>query len=107
LSSKPILSVVRALFVVPTEEDFQTSAYNATAWHRERCSEDERRENFRRFIENHNNTAGCFVKSGGGKLTPNMQEAQVFGWSRNAKENLQRYKAPYYEIIPVTIEMAK
>lgn len=105
MKNTAILSVVRALQVVPTEADFLASHLNAD-WYRDRYPEDKRREDFRRYIADHNTRTGFFVKSGGGKMTANMQEAQIFGWSRKAKENLNGYKAPYYEVIPVTIEVA-
>lgn len=47
--------------------------------------------------------AGKYIKSGGGQPTTNIQEAQIFGWSRNAKENLKRYDPKVYDIIPITI----
>jgi hypothetical protein len=47
-----------------------------------------------------------FIKSGG-SYTKNLQEAQLFGWSPRSKQTLRRYKnEKYWEIIPVTIEVA-
>ena len=53
---------------------------------------------------------GLYIKSGyGGTVgaTSNLQEAQIFGWSRNAKNSLKRYENDQFQVIPVTIEVAK
>lgn len=107
MSSKPILSVVRISHITVTDELFRASQYDSD-WRKSIVPDEaERYRQFCEYINNHNSQAGFYIKSGGGEPTPDMQQAQIFGWSRSAKENLKGYVAPYYEVIPVLIEVAK
>lgn len=83
-----ILSVVRGLYVDPTDKELRDE------WGAE-------------HIKYHNDAvAGAYIKSGGRDATDNLQEAQIFGWSRKAKENLTRYTVPFYEVLPIRVEIA-
>jgi len=47
--------------------------------------------------------AGQYIKAGGG-MTGDLQEAQVFGWAKRARDNLAVYRGRSgYEVIPVEI----
>ena len=43
----------------------------------------------------------------GGTNQRELQKAQIFGWSRNAKKNLARYEnhPEHYKVLPIKIEL--
>ena len=102
--SDALLAVVRGRTLDPHDEAlFQRSMFN-NAWHIERQAEPERRRHWLEFVAHHNAVrAGLYVKSGGGEPTDNLQEAELFGWSRSAKSTLARFNPDYYEVLPATI----
>jgi hypothetical protein len=107
MSDTPILSVVRVK-ARPKFLPFKTSFYNGPNY-ATRYSEIERRAWYDDRKEEIMEMAGKYVKSGGGGYTANLQEAQIFGWSRRAKENLSMYAesngemGEIFEILPVLI----
>jgi hypothetical protein len=101
--TKAILSVVRYR-TNPTFVPFEQSGFS-TEYYLNHFSEAERRQFWEERKESVRSKAGLYIKSGGGEPTPKLQEAQVFGWSRSAKKNLDSYRGneygEWYEIVPV------
>lgn len=96
-----ILSVVRVRKVI-NHCPFEESIYNSKWWI-DRFPEAERRKSWISACAHLDREAGLYIKSGGGAGTVDIQQAQIFGWSRKAKENLARFNKDIYEIIPILI----
>jgi hypothetical protein len=107
MSVKPILSVVQIKSDVHAMP-YQTWLDEHTQFYLDITPVDVLQERYDNDMKHWQTLAGQYVKSGGSGYTPNRQEAQIFGWSRRAKENVDRYrKQPWrFEVIPVTIEVA-
>lgn len=49
-----------------------------------------------------------YLKNGSGNaITPDLQEAQMFGWSKRAQENLGHYRKDpeCYDVLPASIQV--
>jgi hypothetical protein len=102
--TKAILSVVRHK-LNPTFTPFEQHLYS-TAWYVEHYTEAERRDSYAADCTELLSRAGKYIKSGGGNPTDDLQQAQIFGWSRSAKKSLEQYPANLYDIVPILIQVA-
>lgn len=96
------LSVVRYRPII-NHPPFDLSHFGTDPYMVGTFSDTQRRQMYAESCENHDAHAGKYIKSIGGQATDDLQQAQIFGWSRKAKENLAGYaKLDYlYEIIPI------
>lgn len=102
---KPILSVVRLKHVDVSDESLYESSTYATEYYQNLLGALGARDRWVESVKYHNSFAGKYVKSGGSDPTDNLQEAQIFGWSRSAKANLAKYDVMYFEVLPISVEL--
>ena len=102
--AKPILSVVQV--TMPDAPTFEKSVF-ATKWYVKTYGESECREMFQERLAHYNRVNGQYIKSSGG-YTDNIQEAQIFGWSRKARKKIldQYGESKFYTIVPILITPA-
>lgn len=99
---KPLFSVVRYT------GKLQWNSFEEYLKQNDLLDTPETREWFEDDSKHETGNAGRYMKAGGGDPTSNLQEAQLFGWSRQARKKLQQYReCAEYEVFPVRIVLAE